>query len=205
MRSFLKIITTIACLLILAGCATPYGPNGFTGGYREKKIAEGKYIVSFFGNGNTNGQMVWNYWIYRCAELTLANGYDYFELSPSTEHAYLDGVEQPYQFSMIEAPVQQNDNLSKNVYYYYQTVTTYSSKAIVTMFKNPVPDDNDKVLFGAQSIVTQLKPYVESAGSVAPPDKKDLFIRATVEAAIKMNRIRQEEADLLEKHLRKNM
>ena len=68
-------------LLILVGCGvTPYGPAGATGGYTEEKIDEYTYVVSFSGNGYTSRDMVWYYWMYRCAELTMDNGFSAFSL-----------------------------------------------------------------------------------------------------------------------------
>lgn len=72
----------LPCLLLtaalLSGCTTAYGPHGFTGGYTETKIDDSTYRVVFNGNGQTSRDMVWYYWIYRCAELTTQNGYEFF-------------------------------------------------------------------------------------------------------------------------------
>ena len=69
-------------LLAVAGCAspTPYRP-GWTGdgyGYGEQRIEDNRYRVSFTGNGATPRETVQNYLLYRAAELTLAQGADWF-------------------------------------------------------------------------------------------------------------------------------
>lgn len=70
----------LAAALLFAGCQTAYAPNDWTGGYNDKMIDPTHYRVSFFGNGNTSEERVWNYWIYRCAEVTKANGFAYFSV-----------------------------------------------------------------------------------------------------------------------------
>ena len=193
---------------ILYGCATTYGPHGLTGGYKEREIAHNQYIVSFFGNGHTSGQQVWNFWIYRCAELTLEKGFEFFELEPSDEHAFLQtpSGENLTVFTMLG-----EDELALNskpealpVYYTYSTVTTYSSKAIVTMYESPVPEEAG-FLLDAGVIKELLSPYVKSDAQSSPPEKKDLMVRAAVEAAIRAKRIREDQADLLRMKLEREL
>lgn len=43
---------------LLIGCATEYGPSGFTGGYRDKYDGMGRYTISVDGNGFTSSQRV---------------------------------------------------------------------------------------------------------------------------------------------------
>ena len=67
--------------LLLVGCATGatlYQPvkNGY--GYSEQKLEVDRYRVSFFGNTRTDADTVADYVLYRAAEITLDNGYDYF-------------------------------------------------------------------------------------------------------------------------------
>lgn len=204
MSKLAKSIISVLLFSLLAGCATAYGPDGLAGGYKERKLGEGKYIVSFFGNGYTGEQQVWNYWMYRCAELTIANGYAYFSLTPSAEHAFRnrDEAEEAYSFSMLEDVSVGTDGRVgiQNVYYTYTTVTTYSSKAIVTMYNDPIPP-NAGILLHAATIIEQLKPYVMSEAEIESPDRKDVLIRAAVEAAIRTKQIDAKDADLLEERL----
>ena len=185
--------------LLVVSCTTTYGPNGFSGGYKERELEENKYIVSFFGNGYTSGQQVWNYWIYRCAELTLQKGFELFSLDPSNEHAYfLNEDFPPLEFNMINEENKSEQKHLKPVQFYYTSVTTYSSKAIVNMFKPPYdPTINVDMLLDAETIITLLKPYVMSKAKAAPPSKKELIVRAAVEATIKAKMIEKEEAEKL--------
>jgi hypothetical protein len=73
-RRFLVFISAA----LIAGCATPYQPMGYLGGYREIRMAADIYRVMFFGNGYTNSELAAEYALRRCADLTQQNGYRYF-------------------------------------------------------------------------------------------------------------------------------
>lgn len=68
------------CALALAACATttPYQPLQKGEGYAEQKIESNRYRITFNGNIQTSKQTVENFMLYRAAEVTLANGNDYF-------------------------------------------------------------------------------------------------------------------------------
>jgi hypothetical protein len=82
--------------LLLAGCMTAYQPRGMTGGYEEQKLDEDMYRVSFYGNGNTPRAAVLKYFLYRCAELTLERGFQYFELY-AAQRGMQSGAIEPVQ------------------------------------------------------------------------------------------------------------
>lgn len=72
---------TLVLLVVTVGaCATvtPYQSLTKGMGYSEQKLESNRYKVSFSGNSSTPKQTVENYLLYRAAEITLANGYDYF-------------------------------------------------------------------------------------------------------------------------------
>lgn len=64
----------------LGGCATKYQEQGFTGGFAEREVREGVWLLAYGGNGFTNYETVQTYWLYRAAELTVDKGYDGFEI-----------------------------------------------------------------------------------------------------------------------------
>lgn len=70
--------------LLVAGCATEttYRPATGQGFYRtgfsERQIEPDRFLVSFAGNSVTERDTVERYLLFRAAELTLQNGYDYF-------------------------------------------------------------------------------------------------------------------------------
>lgn len=72
----------LALAVALAACATatPYQPLTKGEGYAERRIESNRYLVSFAGNSYTPRETVETYLLYRAAELTLANGGDYFSM-----------------------------------------------------------------------------------------------------------------------------
>jgi hypothetical protein len=68
---------------LLAACATEtaYGPRDASGyGYTETRIEPNRFRVAFSGNSLTDQETVETYLLYRAAELTLQQGYDWFEI-----------------------------------------------------------------------------------------------------------------------------
>lgn len=72
---------------IFSACSTAYVPEGMShcsvigfcrGGYSEQQLSENTYSVSFLGNKRTARQTTQTYLVYRCAEVTLNSGHDYF-------------------------------------------------------------------------------------------------------------------------------
>jgi hypothetical protein len=70
----------------LAACetATPYQPNipgqATSGGYSEIRVEPDRWRVSFAGNSLTSRETVEAYLLFRAAELTVQQGYDWFEI-----------------------------------------------------------------------------------------------------------------------------
>jgi hypothetical protein len=94
---------------ILAGCATPtpYAPANPAAsnheGYTETRIEDNRYHLKFSGNVATPRETVETYMLYRAAELTLMNGFDYFTVvtrsTQSQKHetaTFEDGYWRPY-------------------------------------------------------------------------------------------------------------
>lgn len=76
-------VTLVAC-----ATATPYQPETagqrISGGYSEKKLGSNRYRVHFSGNTLTSRDTVEGYLLYRAAELTVQNGYDWFKITDHT-------------------------------------------------------------------------------------------------------------------------
>ena len=80
-------ISLILAVSILSGCATAYVPEGMNhcavfgmcrGGYSENQLDQKTFSVSFQGNGRTPRETTQKYLVYRCAELTVNSGHQYF-------------------------------------------------------------------------------------------------------------------------------
>lgn len=80
----LLMATTVSGALLIAGCATetPYRPATGSGFYRtgfsERQVEANRFLVNFAGNTVTDRDTVERYLLFRAAELTLQNGFDYF-------------------------------------------------------------------------------------------------------------------------------
>ena len=84
-----KSIAFAAALLLSAGLAacatpTPYQPfvKGQTtsGGFSEVRLEPDRFRVAFSGNSLTSRETVEGYLLFRAAELTVQNGYDWFSV-----------------------------------------------------------------------------------------------------------------------------
>jgi len=91
----IRIALALLAATALGACttATPYQPyrphsaGGIHGGYSEQRLAPDRYLVRFHGNSLTSRDRVEGYMLYRSAELTLREGYDWFLMvDRSTEH-----------------------------------------------------------------------------------------------------------------------
>lgn len=85
----------LALFASISACmtATPYQPyrsesaSGAHGGYSDQRIAADHYWVRFHGNELTSRERVEGYLLYRAAELSLQQGYDWFLiLDRHTQH-----------------------------------------------------------------------------------------------------------------------
>jgi hypothetical protein len=77
---FTVLSVALAAAVLLASCATPYAPEGLTGGFDNKELRADVLRVRFDGNGYTSKETAQTYWLYRAAELTLEKGYAGFEI-----------------------------------------------------------------------------------------------------------------------------
>jgi hypothetical protein len=75
----------LALALALGACATatPYQPlgapgNRVSGGFSERQIEQNRFLVTFAGNEMTSRQTVETYLLFRAAQLTTQQGYDWF-------------------------------------------------------------------------------------------------------------------------------
>ena len=75
------------CVLLLSACATPYGKYGLLGGFTDARIDENTFSISVDTNGYTNQQTTSMHALYRAAELTLQNGFDYFIAGTSEKNS----------------------------------------------------------------------------------------------------------------------
>jgi hypothetical protein len=91
-RTALLLAALMAAALSLAACetATPYQPlaagNAVSGGFTDQKLDDTHMRVSFQGNDATSREQVETYLLYRAAEVTVDQGFDWFEMVQRHTH-----------------------------------------------------------------------------------------------------------------------
>lgn len=81
----IRLIPMIVLAAALSACATatPYQAatprSAVAGGFSDVRLEADRYRVSFLGNSMTSRERVERYLLYRAAEITLQQGYDWFE------------------------------------------------------------------------------------------------------------------------------
>jgi hypothetical protein len=76
--AILAALTLAACATAVGTAYAPAGKNGY--GYSDTRIEEGRYRITFAGDGATAPDVVEDYALLRAAELALAGGYDWFRV-----------------------------------------------------------------------------------------------------------------------------
>jgi len=74
----MRTLVALAAVIALVGCATSYGKYGLLGGYSDSRIDANTFSISVDNNGFTSQQTTSLHALYRAAELTAANDFDYF-------------------------------------------------------------------------------------------------------------------------------
>jgi len=178
------ILAAAACLLLAAcGTATPYQPltgKGATGGYKETLVTSDHYRVSFTGNSLTSRDTVERYLLFRAAELTIAQGHDWFSLDQrNTERDQRTFYTGPYWgggFGYGYGYWRPHWAYYGHGYggpwggpwgggywgggaFDYQTVTRYEASAEIFLGPGPKPA-NDPAAFDAHEVVKNLSPGI---------------------------------------------
>ena len=100
MRAWIR-LAAMSTVCLLAGCATAYQPDGISGGYTDRRLNDNTEQISFRGDRFTSPETLHSYLFRRCADLTLQDGYDHFELvTPVESSAYVAGAKVGDQFSV---------------------------------------------------------------------------------------------------------
>jgi hypothetical protein len=125
-------------LVVGSACATSYQKMGMTGGFEEQKVTEDTYLVHFMANAYTRPDRVSVYILYRCAELTVEKGFDYFVRLNETNQA---GEESAGFIGTVHKP---------------------GLTEMIRMGKGPRPVDNPNA-FDAREVMKNLGPAVKTA------------------------------------------
>jgi hypothetical protein len=188
--------------LALGSCASSYGPRSLTGGYADARIDDNHYTVRFDGNGYTSSERVWNFWFYRCAELTAQKGFTFFTVETvgpngvslrdrTPEDGFTPAVYTPGKglAPAIYTPEDRGGIVlvhghGGGAHFVYIpgvaiNVQTWHEKSVVAMYNGTVPNGVD-VVYRAQSVLQDLGPYIQANGDTQPPPKQDVLNHAAV-------------------------
>ena len=135
-----------AILIFVVSCATPYKPLSITGGFSEVKIQEGMYKVYFKGNAYIGEERIRNYTLYRCAEITLENHYQYFIILEDN-------------ISERKGYITDTNKYGSNTYEYKKLTGGYTIQCFADK-----PETN-KTIYNAKEIKKNLSPYINEAKS----------------------------------------
>lgn len=144
----------VGALSLLSGaCATAYGPAGMRGGYTDLQIDSNTFRVEFAGNGFTPRSTVENYLLYRCAELTMRSGHDYFVLIGSDTDAAESYVSTPGRYTGSTQVVGNTAYTSGTlVPGHTYKVTKHGAIAVMKVYKGEKPEALNA--FAAREVMT---------------------------------------------------
>jgi hypothetical protein len=80
----------VSAALGIAGCTIPYQKMGgllSAHGYEDLKLGDDTYRITYKGAARADQESVDLYALYRCAELTLEQGYEYFVIADKSDMA----------------------------------------------------------------------------------------------------------------------
>jgi hypothetical protein len=165
-------MTLVAAALLLASCVTTYQPRGGTGGWTDRPLADNRYYVEFFGNGNTTRDTVMAYWLHRCAEITVEKGFDHFVLLSKTPPpgASLDQPEVRIEFAGGDADPEDARPVLRAkggvtyvpIYVPGGRITTWSARGVIEMSKGYIEREG-RPTFDARELLAKLGPAVRQA------------------------------------------
>ena len=93
-RNYRFWILCLAALLLSGACTAYYQPLRRIYGYSEKAVGENEFVVKYAGNPyGISVERARSYTLYRCAEITVEKGFDYFEIIPHPHDRFIDGPE----------------------------------------------------------------------------------------------------------------
>jgi len=84
MHRTISSIVVLCVAYVLSGCATPYQKdsawNAVVGGYSDYRLDESTFVVSFRGGNQTPVANLGPYLLFRCAEVAIEAGFEYFQI-----------------------------------------------------------------------------------------------------------------------------
>jgi hypothetical protein len=180
-----SILAAAASLLLVTACATPtpYQPlqirGGTSGGFSETRVSSDRYRVTFEGNISTDRETVERYLLYRAAELTRDEGYDWFAMADrDTERQVREYIvaDDPFGYGYWQpswyylgrgrwAMIPRADPFYRQTYE-RRTVDKYRATAEILLGKGRKPA-NDVAAFDARDVIANLGPSIKRPEAAA--------------------------------------
>jgi hypothetical protein len=184
-KKILVLAAALAVTTALAACETPtpYQPNvpgQTTGGFSEVRVEPDRWRVTFAGNSMTSRETVEAYLLFRAAELTTQQGYDWFSIV--TQHTernartYVDPdpLYHPWYGYGFWRPTWRYyghgfgwrtwDPFWGDPFwadgYDVQTIQKFEASAEIQMHHGPKPAD-DPAAFDARAVIENLRPHIQ--------------------------------------------
>lgn len=160
-----RLILAAFGLLLLAACAqpTPYQAAVDGYGFTQQRLEDNRFRINFSGNSVTPLPVVEDYMLYRAAEITVDQGYDYFEISDK------DINKSTRYFATYNAPIGGFYGRRYPRYGYgfgggfgtgsYRPINSYTASANVVLFKGAKPEDNSSA-YDAKDVIRRLGPTI---------------------------------------------
>ena len=187
MKKILLTAVALGALTLVSACATPtpYAPADLTSsrsyrpGYSEVKLEEARYRLTFAGNDLTSRDTVETYLLYRAAELTTQDGYDWFEVVTR-------GTAEKKRTVYTDPFPRYGSGLSWRYYgrsrwtdwgmgfddFNSQEYSRYEASAEIIMHKGPKPQDNANA-YDARSVRGNLEPRIVRPAERQPERSDD--------------------------------
>ncbi|HWE99486.1 MAG TPA: hypothetical protein VG248_06795 [Caulobacteraceae bacterium] len=167
-------VTLGAMTLTACETATPYQPfthgADASGGYRDERIDAEHFRVTFRGNSLTSRATVENYLLYRAAELTAANGFDWFETvdhhTDTQQRTFVEGA--PFDpYWRFWGPGYRGRGFWGGPFwdptFDVQTVERFDATADIVVGHGPKPP-GDARAFDARQVMANLGPHIKRPG-----------------------------------------
>ena len=153
-----RLFCSVLAATALAACAmaTPYQPLRGGEGYSEQKLEANRYRVVFAANSATPRQKAQDYVLLRAAELTLAQGYDYFVLTGQSTGADPRGSSSSLSFGFGGFSFGGGGGVGAGVGVGTGGGVDYTQIADIVMFKGAKPA-NDPGAFDAHAVKENLE------------------------------------------------
>ncbi len=151
-QTHLVLVTVLGIVGLLSGCATPYKASGLMGrfGYSDIQIDHNTVKVSFRGNAVTSKDTVETYLLFRCAEVTVEKGYDWFATVSESGETKQGTLNTPGYYTgsgNTSGHISGNSVFAttntQGTYFPSQTINfrMFGASAVIKMFKGEKPED----------------------------------------------------------------